>query len=141
MFEFQDGGLFFMTDASGTWTQNRSKFTVVLDPADLEFTFEDLLLQMAGFEVDVTDVTGSLTGTEQRNGKIKGSFKIALNFYVLDLDCHGEVKASGSFTGRRLADGRVALDSVEELQDPSVGPQFLKSVAEAMTLSLPSGNE
>jgi hypothetical protein len=140
-FDFQDGGFFEMTSARGTWTQSRTKFTAVLDSQDLEISFEDLFFDMAGLDVDVTDAVGSVSGTEKRNGTIKGKFTISLTFYIWDVDLYGKAKATGSFTGVRTTGGTLALDFMDKRNDSPNGPQLLRSITEMVKMGLsPSAN-
>jgi hypothetical protein len=141
VFDIQDGGIFQMTYATGTWTQKKNKFRAVLDSDDLEFSFEELFYDMAGLDVDVTKAAGSVSGTEKRNGTIKGKFTISLTFYSWDYEIYGKAKAKGSFIGVRTTDGALALDFGANRGGSTHGPQLLRSIAEMVKLGLsPSAN-
>ncbi len=139
-FSFNVGGMFEMMYASGTWSQNKTRFSAVLDSDALEFSFEDLFSEMAGLTVDVTDAVGSIKGTERRDGTIKGTFDISLVFRISDASIYGKAKAKGSFTGHR-PNGTLALQFEAESDGVSDGPGLIRSITEMLQEGLPVSDQ
>ena len=102
-FIFSDDGSFSMSDMDGTWSQNGTNFVVNLDPDSISSYFEDNLAEETGFDVSVDVTQMNFTGTLQKNGTIKGSFKLGMTFDIEDYDVHGSVSASATFTGIRAS--------------------------------------
>jgi hypothetical protein len=100
-FTFDGNGQFEMIDMDGTWSQKKNKFTVYLDPETVSEYFASGLSDGIGTDVSVTVTKMVFTGTELKNGTIKGSFKLYMSFYIEDYDLPGKITASVSFTGRR----------------------------------------
>ena len=71
-----------MIDMSGSWSQKKKSFIVKLDPEDISQYFEDGLSDEIGADVTVEVTKISFTGTEQKNGTIKGTIKINMILYV-----------------------------------------------------------
>jgi hypothetical protein len=116
-FIFSDDGSFSMTDMDGTWSQNGTNFIVNLDPDSINSYFEDTLAQETGFDVSVDVTQMNFTGTLQKNGTIKGSFKLNMNFDIEDYDLHGTVTALATFTGTRSATSSLVKEE-EQSQIP-----------------------
>ncbi len=124
-FAFHSNGQFEMIDMGGTWSQTGKKFTINLDPSDVAAFFEYYLGEY-GLDVSV-DVTGAtLTGTEQKNGTIKGKITLNMNVYFYDLDADGTIRVSGSFSGTISAGGQPLSFEGE------ISPQESKSLAGVM---------
>jgi hypothetical protein len=105
-FTFHSNGQFEMIDMGGTWSQTGKKFTINLDPSDVEAFFEYYLGEY-GFDVSV-DVTGAtFTGTEQKNGTIKGKITLNMNVYFYDLDVDGTIRVTANFSGTISAGGQT----------------------------------
>jgi hypothetical protein len=102
-FIFSDDGSFSMIDMDGTWSQKGTNFVVNLDPDSISSYFEDNLAEETGFDISVDVTHMNFTGTLQKNGTIKGSFKLNMNFDIEDYDLHGTVTALATFTGTRSA--------------------------------------
>ena len=116
-----------MTDMDGTWSQQGSNFIVNLDPDSINSYFEDNLSEELGFDVSV-DVTNMVfTGTVQKNGTIKGSFKFNMNFDIPDYDLQGTVTASATFTGTRTS--TQSISSLNEKNASSL-PESILNVIE-----------
>ena len=98
-FTFSADGSFEMLDVNGSWTQKKKKFTVYLDADGLAQFFANTLSQELGYDVSITVTKMTFTGSEQKNGTIKGSFKWNMTFYIVDYDVSGKVTVSGSFKG------------------------------------------
>jgi hypothetical protein len=114
-FTFFNDGSFEMIDMDGTWSQQGSTFIVNLDPDSVSNYFEDGLSEEAGVDisVDVTDII--FNGTVQKNGTIKGSFKLNMNFDIEDYDdLQGTVTASATFTGTRVSGSSASTVAEQE---------------------------
>ena len=100
---FHSDGTFEMIDWEGTWKQIRNRFTVNLDPVDVEAYFEEFL---ASNELDVTvEITKlSITGTEQKNRTINGRIILNMNFHHNDLDLSGKLNVTATITGTITAE-------------------------------------
>ena len=99
-FTFDDDGQFEMTAMDGTWSQTGKKFTTYLDPASVIQYIEDSIsaeLYSNNISVEVTKMT--FGGKEQKNGTIKGTYKLYISFYIEDYDLTGKITVSGSFKG------------------------------------------
>lgn len=101
-FTFYNNGYFEMIDIDGIWSQNKKKFTVTLDPADVADYFSYMLSEELESDVYVEVTKMSLTGTEQKNGTIKGKMKFNMTFYIEDYDLSGKIITTTNFTGIRL---------------------------------------
>jgi len=99
---FYSDGSFDMTDMKGTWIQNKKKFNVNLNPADVAAYFSDALTEERETDVYVEIKKLSFTGTEQKNGTIKGTIKLNMTFYVMDYDLSGNINVKVALTGMRL---------------------------------------
>jgi hypothetical protein len=118
---FHTGGSFEMIDWEGTWKQVRNRFTVNLDPVDVEAYFEESL---ASNELDVTvEITKlSITGTEQKNGTISGKIVLNMDFHLNDLGLDGKLSATATFTGTITSGDHVSSG------EGSASPLRLKSL-------------
>ena len=118
---FHSDGSFEMIDWEGTWKQIRNRFTVNLDPVDVEAYFEEFL---ASNELDVTvEITKlTITGTELKNGTINGRILLNMNFHRNDLGLDGKLSATSTFTGTITTGGQVSSDA------GSASPLRLKSL-------------
>ena len=100
---FKSNGDFETENIGGVWSQRGKKITVNLDIEDTINYFEEILSEELETDISVEQVTKmSCTGTEQKNGTIKGSFKIYMNIYSLEKNIHGKATVSGSFKGNLL---------------------------------------
>ncbi len=113
-FVFDADGSFDMLDAFGTWRMAGKKFYVDLDTADLagdlESELEDALLD-EGIDAQVSGLVitvNSFSGKENKNGTIKGKWKLALacSLSVGSVGRSFDVaaKTTTNFTGRLSAD-------------------------------------
>jgi hypothetical protein len=116
-FIFSDDGSFSMTDMDGTWSQNGKNFLVNLDPDSISSYFEDNISEEIGYDVSVDITSMSFTGAVQKNGTIKGSFKLNANFIIEAYDIQGSVSASATFTGTRSAASLLVTEE-EQSQVP-----------------------
>ena len=121
-FTFDDDGTFDMTDMSGSWSQKKKSFVVKLDPDDISQYFEDAISDEIGTDVTVEVTKISFTGTEQKNGTIKGTLKINMKLYVDDYDfLTGKVAVTTTFKGTRAEDvGTLSVKEKEAYQSGSV---------------------
>lgn len=109
LFTFSPGGTFTMVDASGTWTQTRSQFTVTLNAAEIEVLYEQMFAD-EGYTVDVTATSLVLKGRETPSGeRLRGKMTMRLELYIYNAGLPGKVKASYTFTGSRLSPGPAPL--------------------------------
>jgi hypothetical protein len=100
---FNGDGDFETENIGGAWSQTKKKFTVNLDMGDIINNFEDMLSEELETDITVEEITKTtLTGTEKKNGKMSGSFKIYMNIYSSEQDIHGKAKVSGNFKGTLL---------------------------------------
>jgi hypothetical protein len=113
-FTFYGDETFDMTDSSGTWSQKMKKFTVNLDPGDISQYFEDDLSDEIGTDVTVEVTKISFTGTEQKNGTIKGTFKFNMVLYIDDYDITGKVVVTAPFKGTRSYDSSISSAKEKE---------------------------
>ena len=121
-FTFDGDGAFDMTDMSGSWSQKKKSFVVNLDPDDISQYFEDAISDEIGTDVTVEVTKISFTGTEQKNGTIKGTLKINMKLYVDDYDfLTGKVAVTTTFKGTRAEDaGTLSVKEKEAYQSGSV---------------------
>jgi hypothetical protein len=99
---FHDDGIFESQNAGGTWTEPKKKFTVYPDSEDISDIFAAMLTEELGTDITVEQITKmNCTGTEQKNGTIKGSLKVYLDIYSSEYDKHGKATISSSFLGTR----------------------------------------
>lgn len=119
---FDDGGAFDMTDMSGSWSQKKKSFVVNLDTEDISQYFEDAISDEIGTDVTVEVTKISFTGTEQKNGTIKGTIKINMILYIDDYDFFtGKVAVTTTFKGTRADDaGTLSVKEKEDYQSGSV---------------------
>jgi hypothetical protein len=120
---FDGGGAFDMTDMSGSWSQKKKSFVVKLDPEDISQYFEDAISDELDTDVTVEVTKISFTGTEQKNGSIKGTLKINMKLYVDDYDfLTGKVAVTTTFKGTRAED--TGMSSVKEKESSQSGSVF-----------------
>lgn len=101
-FIFYDDNTFEMTDLEGNWGQERNKFTVYMEPADIEDYLKDSLEYMLDTDVDVSITSYSFYGSENKtSSKIKGKMKMKMSLYIDEYDLEGTVNVNSTFTGYR----------------------------------------
>jgi hypothetical protein len=122
-FTFFENGQFAMIDMDGTWTQKGKKFTVYLDPETVSGYFESGMSDELDTDVSVTVTKMVFTGTELKNGTIKGSFKLYMSFYIEDYDLPGKITAVVNFTGIRTNDSTLSSVKGQD-SSQSMGPVF-----------------
>jgi len=127
-FIFSDDGSFSMTGMDGTWSQKGTNFVVNLDPDSIRSYFEDNLAQETGFDVSVDVTQMNFTGTVQKNGTIKGSFKLSMTFDIVAYNVQGSVRASATFTGTRVA----ASSSAKEEEHSQLPVSILNIIQEEL---------
>ncbi len=143
-FEFQPGGFFTMKNwhrigvvANDTWTQIKNKFTVNLDSQAVADYWE-WVLNSQGYDVAVTPQTFAFTGTEQKDGTLKGKLKAKMNIFFNATRKNGSATISATFVGAR-AIGAV-ISSVEE-DDLLPGTELLIDAIEALVESATPDDE
>lgn len=118
---FNVDGSFQMADFEGIWHQEGRKFTVNLDPHNLESFFQESLIDIFGWTADVDLKKVFLTGKEMSDGTIKGKLAIKMTIYVQDLGSEGRIKVSSKFTGTRIIkiinSENLAYQHLEEIMD------------------------
>ncbi|MFZ3138560.1 MAG: hypothetical protein WA126_14345 [Thermodesulfovibrionales bacterium] len=127
---FDSDGDFETENISGTWSQTKKKFVVNLDTEDVIANFEDMLSDELETDITVEEITKMIcTGTEQKNGTIKGSFKIYMNIYSSEQDIHGQAKVSGSFKGTLLQTPAVDVSGYWKIYhtegSTEIGPDYM----------------
>jgi hypothetical protein len=106
---FHDDGTFESKNAGGYWTEPKKKFTLSPDPADISDIFAAMLSEELGTDITVEQVTKmTCSGTEQKNGTIKGSLKFTLNIYSSEYDKHGKATISSAFKGTKQVEPFIA---------------------------------
>lgn len=111
-FVFYDDGTFEMIDMEGSWSQKARKFTVLLDPDDMESYFEEALGEMLGADVDIDIVSLSFTGSENKQStRITGKIKMKMYLYVYDYDLQGTITVNTTFKGYRAYESAVSRES------------------------------
>ncbi|MFA4918555.1 MAG: hypothetical protein WC581_04805 [Thermodesulfovibrionales bacterium] len=119
-FTFDSDGAFDMMDMSGSWSQKKKSFVVKLDPEDISHYFEDAISDEIETDVTVEVTKISFTGTEQKNGSIKGTLKINMKLYVDDYDfLTGKVAVTTTFKGTRAE--VTGISSVKEKEASQSG--------------------
>jgi hypothetical protein len=99
---FHDDGVFESQNVGGTWTEPKKKFTLNPDAADISDIFAAMLSEQLDTDITVEQVTKmTCSGTEQKNGTIKGSLKFYLNIYSSEYGMHGKATVSSTFIGTR----------------------------------------
>jgi hypothetical protein len=122
-FTFDGDGAFHMTDISGSWSQKNKSFVVKLDPEDISQYVEDAISDEIGTDVTVEVTKISFTGTEQKNGNIKGTLKINMILYIDDDDfLTGKVVVTTTFKGTRAED--TGISSAKETESSRSGSIF-----------------
>jgi len=120
-FTFDGDGAFDMTDIEGTWIQKKKSFVVKLDPEDISQYFEDAISDEIEPDVTVEVTKISFTGTEQKNGSIKGTLKINMKLYIVEYDITGKVAVTTTFKGTRAeVAGTLLVKEKESSQSGSV---------------------
>ena len=120
-FTFDGDGTFDMTDMSGSWIQKKKSFVVKLDPEDISQYFEDAISNELDTDVTVEVTKISFTGTEQKNGSIKGTLKINMKLYIVEYDITGKVAVTTTFKGTRAeVAGTLLVKEKESSQSGSV---------------------
>jgi hypothetical protein len=132
-FTFHDDGAFDMIDMSGSWSQKKKSFVVNLDPDDVSQYFEDGLSDEIGTDVTVEVTKISFTGTEQKNGTIKGTIKFNMILYIDEYDITGKVAVTTTFKGTRAED--TGISSAKEKEAAPSG-SVLDAIEEGMNDSL-----
>jgi hypothetical protein len=133
-FTFDGDGAFHMTDISGSWSQKNKSFEVKLDPEDISQYVEDTISDEIGTDVTVEVIKISFTGTEQKNGTIKGTLKINMILYIDDYDfLTGKVAVTTTFKGTRA---EVASTSSVKEKESSQSGSFLGVIEEELNNSL-----
>lgn len=96
---YYDNGQFQMIHGvGGTWSQKRKKVTVNLDVQAIADSLSDSLVDYVGsVDVQVTKITFS--GTENKNGSIKGTYKWDMKIFLYDYNVTGKVTVTGKYTG------------------------------------------
>lgn len=133
-FTFDSDGAFDMMDMSGSWSQKKKSFVVKLDPEDISHYFEDAISDEIETDVTVEVTKISFTGTEQKNGSIKGTLKINMKLYVDDYDfLTGKVAVTTTFKGTRAE--VTGISSVKE-KEASQSGSVLDVIEEELNNSL-----
>ena len=97
---FHNDGKFESQDAGGTWIEPKKKFTVYLDPADISDIFSDMLSEELETDITVEQVRKmTCSGTEKKNGTIKGKLTISMNIYSSEYGIYGKATISSNFVG------------------------------------------
>ena len=97
---FHDNGTFESQSVGGTWIEPKKKFTVYLDPSDIMDIFADMLSEELETDITVEEVTKmTCSGTEKKNGTIKGSLKVSLKIYSSEDGVHGKAAITSNFVG------------------------------------------
>jgi hypothetical protein len=121
-FIFNDDNTFEMTDLEGNWGQERNKFTVYMDPADIENYFKDSLEYMLDTDVDVYITSYSFYGSENKtSSKIKGKMKMKMSLYIDEYDLEGTVNVKSTFTGYR-SNVYLSTQKTEDSNKTSASP-------------------
>ncbi len=131
-FNFYPGGYFEMLDMDGNWAQTDRKFIVELNRDNLKDYYEDLLSSELGVSVNVAVIESAITGKENKNGTIKGKFRLLISFFNDAYGLYGELQAKAGFKGTRW--GEVQSGMAEQ-GDPS---QFDSALLEAVQKALKS---
>ncbi len=114
-FNFHSDESFEMIDWQGAWKQVKNKFTVNLDPVDVETYFEQYLGNN-GLNVTVEITKLSLTGTELKNGTINGKITMNMDFHLSDLDMNGKLSVAATFKGMITTGDLVSRNEENALQ-------------------------
>ena len=97
---FHEDRTFESPDVGGTWIEPKKKFTVYPDPADISDIFADMLSEELDTDITVEKVTKmTCSGTEQKNGTLKGKLTIAMNIYAGEYGIHGKATIASNFVG------------------------------------------
>ena len=97
---FQDNGTFESQSVGGTWIEPKKKFTVYPDPSDIMDIFADMLSEELETDITVEEVTKiTCSGTEKKNGTIKGRLKVSLKIYSSEYGVHGKAAITSNFVG------------------------------------------
>jgi hypothetical protein len=137
-FTFYSDGQFEMIDMDGSWTQKKQKFIVYLDPTSVEDYYASGLSEEIGSDVSVTVTKITFTGTEQKNGTIKGTVKLSMNFYIEDYDLSGKISATINYAGTR-SEGYTS--SIKERAASQLDGSLLDVVKEELNNAIPSDEE
>ena len=111
-FTFYDDGYFEMIDMDGIWSQNGTNFIVTLDPESVSDYFAYYLEDEIGSDVYIEGTQMTFTGKKQKNGTIKGTVKLYMDFYIDDYDMSGKITVSSSYTGNQIS--TLSMSSMKE---------------------------
>lgn len=131
-FIFLGDGDFQMTDMEGQWVytnKKHTKFSVVLDEADVEAYFEAMI------PIEATVTSMSFKGKQNKDGTISGTFKMKLSVTVTDgpnAGKTGKVDAKASFTGTALVPSSDTPKGTAPRLSGSVYDLILEKIAEAV---------
>jgi hypothetical protein len=97
---FHDNGTFESPDVAGTWIEPKKKFTVYPNPADISDVFSNMLSEELDTDITVEKVTKmTCSGTEQKNGALKGKLTIAMDIYAGEYGIRGKANITSNFVG------------------------------------------
>lgn len=143
-FTFQADGHFKMfnwhipdTDVNDTWTQVKNKFTVNLDSKAVA-DYWQWVLNALQYNVSVTPKKFTFTGTEQKNGTIKGKISLNMNIYFNDLKKKGSASISATFvgTGTEAPGDQLLLTEEDDLLPGS--ELLIEIIEEILQSAIPS---
>jgi len=120
-FTFQADGHFKMSYwhkpgvvVNNTWTQVKNNFTVNLDSQAVA-DYWAWVLNALQYNVSVTPKKFTFTGTEQKNGTIKGKISISMDIYFNDLKKKGSASISATCVGTKAAGDQLLLTEEDDL--------------------------
>ena len=114
---FHENGTFESSSVGGTWIEQKKKFTVYPDPSDIMDIFADMLSEELETDITVEEITKmTCSGTEKKNGTIKGSLKVSLKIYSSEYGVHGKAAITCKFVG-------TPADVVNPPQNTFTAPQ------------------
>ena len=97
---FHEDMTFESPDVGGTWIEPKKKFTVYPNPADISDIFANMLSEELDTDITVEKVTKmTCSGTEQKNGTLKGKLSISMNIYAGEYGIHGKATIASNFVG------------------------------------------
>lgn len=134
-FTFEAGGHFKMSYwhkpgavVNDTWTQVKKNFTVNLDSHAVA-DYWSWVLNALQYNVSVTPKKFTFTGTEQKDGTIKGKISISMDLYFNDLKKKGSASISATCMGTKAAGDELLLTEEDDLLP---GSELLIDIIEEM---------
>ncbi len=88
------------------------------------------ICNLFGADVYVEETYLSFTGKKQKNGTIKGTVKMNMDFYLDDYEMSGRITVSSSYTGTQIS--TLGIASMNEKKATQLPGAFLNVIREKL---------